>query len=131
VARSPIRLFLGNTRWVSSALAACGSVSEGDGTPDNDGSVIAPLLAPGHDRRLGRTRASCAGGSTSSSRALEAWAEIGVVSRDGSSEIREPRDVPSPERVAELEAQLHHDTAAFVDAVAESSGRTGAGSTTA
>ncbi|HXH97184.1 MAG TPA: adenylosuccinate lyase, partial [Gaiellaceae bacterium] len=33
--------------------------------------------------------------------------------------------VPSPERVAELEAVLHHDTAAFVDAVAEGLGEDG------
>jgi adenylosuccinate lyase len=42
--------------------------------------------------------------------ATAAWAELGVVPTDAA---------PTPERVAEIEAVLHHDTAAFVDAVAE------------
>jgi adenylosuccinate lyase len=40
-------------------------------------------------------------------------------------EIRERAAPPSPDRVAELEARLHHDTAAFVDAVAEQLGPAG------
>jgi len=39
--------------------------------------------------------------------------------------LRENAAVPTPERVAELEATLHHDTAAFVDAVAERVGEEG------
>jgi len=51
--------------------------------------------------------------------ALEGWAEIGAVPVDAVREIRERAVAPSPDRVAELEARLHHDTAAFVDAVAK------------
>ena len=39
--------------------------------------------------------------------------------------LREKAVAPSPGRVKELEATLHHDTAAFVDAVAEHSGEEG------
>src|SRR4051794_22700703 len=51
--------------------------------------------------------------------ALDGWAEVGAVPEEAAREIRARANVPSPERVAELEAKLHHDTAAFVDAVAE------------
>jgi adenylosuccinate lyase len=57
--------------------------------------------------------------------ALEGWAEVGAVPADTVREIRERATAPSPERVAELEARLHHDTAAFVDAVAEQLGPAG------
>jgi adenylosuccinate lyase len=57
--------------------------------------------------------------------ALEGWAEVGVVPGDAVTEIRERAEPPAPERVAELEARLHHDTAAFVDAVAEQLGPAG------
>ena len=57
--------------------------------------------------------------------ALEAWAELGVVPPDAAREIVERAVVPTPERVAEIEARLHHDTAAFVDAVAEPLGPVG------
>jgi adenylosuccinate lyase len=57
--------------------------------------------------------------------ALEGWSEIGVVSADAAREIRERAHPPTPERVAEIEARLHHDTAAFVDAVAEQLGAVG------
>ena len=57
--------------------------------------------------------------------ALDAWAELGVVPADAAQAIREQASPPSPERVAELEAILHHDTAAFVDAVAETLGPEG------
>jgi adenylosuccinate lyase len=57
--------------------------------------------------------------------ALEAWAELGVVPPDAAREIVERAVVPTPERVAEIEARLHHDTAAFVDAVAEQLGPVG------
>jgi adenylosuccinate lyase len=57
--------------------------------------------------------------------ALEGWAEIGVVPRDAVSRIKGAAVPPDPARVAELEAVLHHDTAAFVDAVAEGLGEDG------
>jgi adenylosuccinate lyase len=57
--------------------------------------------------------------------ALEAWAEVGAVPAEAAREIAERAVVPTPERVAELEARLHHDTAAFVDAVAEQLGPVG------
>jgi adenylosuccinate lyase len=56
--------------------------------------------------------------------ATAAWAELGAVPSDAAAQIAEASP-PSPERVAELEATLHHDTAAFVDAVAEQLGEAG------
>src|SRR5206468_1495166 len=56
---------------------------------------------------------------------LEGWGEVGRVPMDAARDIRERAVVPSPERVAQLEARLHHDTAAFVDAVAERLGPVG------
>src|SRR3954470_550387 len=53
-----------------------------------------------------------------------AWAELGVVPSDAAARIADASP-PSPERVAELEATLHHDTAAFVDAAAEQLGEEG------
>jgi adenylosuccinate lyase len=57
--------------------------------------------------------------------ALEGWAAIGVVPEDAVAEIRERGAVPTPERVAEIEARTHHDVAAFVDAVTEQLGPVG------
>src|SRR5438105_13919715 len=57
--------------------------------------------------------------------ATEAWAELGVVPAEAARALREKAAPPSPARVAELEATLHHDTAAFVDAVAEQLGEEG------
>jgi adenylosuccinate lyase len=57
--------------------------------------------------------------------ALEGWAAIGVVPEDAMAEIRERAAVPTPERVAEIEARTHHDVAAFVDAVSEQLGPVG------
>ncbi len=57
--------------------------------------------------------------------ALEGWAEVGAVPPEAVREIRERAAPPSPARVAELEARLHHDTAAFVDAVSEQLGPAG------
>jgi adenylosuccinate lyase len=57
--------------------------------------------------------------------ALEGWAETGIVPRDAIDTIRERAVVPTPERVAEIEARTHHDVAAFVDAVAEGLGAEG------
>src|SRR5436190_12314325 len=56
--------------------------------------------------------------------ASAAWAELGVVPDEAAAHIAEATP-PSAERVAELEATLHHDTAAFVDAVAERLGEEG------
>src|SRR5439155_20596911 len=56
--------------------------------------------------------------------ATAAWAELGVVPDEAAALIAEATP-PSAERVAELEATLHHDTAAFVDAVAERLGEEG------
>jgi adenylosuccinate lyase len=57
--------------------------------------------------------------------ATAAWAELGVVPPDAARALQEKAVPPTPERVAELEATLHHDTAAFVDAVAEQLGEEG------
>jgi adenylosuccinate lyase len=57
--------------------------------------------------------------------ALEGWAEVGAVPPDAVREIADRAIAPSPARVAELEARLHHDTAAFVDAVSEQLGSVG------
>jgi adenylosuccinate lyase len=57
--------------------------------------------------------------------ALEGWAAIGVVPEDAVAEIRRRAAVPTPERVAEIEARTHHDVAAFVDAVGEELGPSG------
>src|SRR5579862_1307371 len=57
--------------------------------------------------------------------ATAAWAELGVVPAAAAEEVGKRAAVPTPERVAELEATLQHDTAAFVDAVAERLGPEG------
>src|SRR5215218_7694444 len=57
--------------------------------------------------------------------ALEGWAEVGAVPADAVAVVREHARPPSPERVLELESRLHHDTAAFVDAVASELGPEG------
>ena len=57
--------------------------------------------------------------------ATDAWAELGVVPVETARTLRERAVAPAPERVMELEATLHHDTAAFVDAVAEHLGDEG------
>jgi adenylosuccinate lyase len=57
--------------------------------------------------------------------ATAAWTELGVVPAAAAQALAEHAVPPSPERVAELEATLHHDTAAFVDAVAEQLGEEG------
>ena len=53
-----------------------------------------------------------------------AWAELGIVPPDA-AELISRADAPAPERVDELEATLHHDLAAFVDAVSETLGSEG------
>jgi adenylosuccinate lyase len=57
--------------------------------------------------------------------ATAAWAELGVVPADAAAALAANATCPSPARVAEIEATLHHDTAAFVDAVAERLGQEG------
>jgi adenylosuccinate lyase len=57
--------------------------------------------------------------------ALDGWAELGVVPRAAAEAIRRDARPPTPERVAEIEDRTHHDTAAFVDAVAERLGEEG------
>jgi adenylosuccinate lyase len=57
--------------------------------------------------------------------ATAAWAELGIVPVEAARAVQEHAAVPAPERVSELEATLHHDTAAFVDAVAERLGEEG------
>jgi adenylosuccinate lyase len=56
--------------------------------------------------------------------ATAAWAELGVVPAEAAARIAQATP-PGAERVAELEATLHHDTAAFVDAVSEELGEEG------
>ena len=57
--------------------------------------------------------------------ALEGWAEVGAVPAADIAEIRAKAVPPSVERVAEIERVTDHDTAAFVDAVAEQLGAEG------
>jgi adenylosuccinate lyase len=57
--------------------------------------------------------------------ATAAWAELGVVPPEAATALQEKAVAPTPARVAEIEATLHHDTAAFVDAVAEQLGEEG------
>ena len=57
--------------------------------------------------------------------ATAAWAELGIVPPQAARALQEKAAPPTPERVAEIEATLHHDTAAFVDAVAEQLGEEG------
>jgi adenylosuccinate lyase len=57
--------------------------------------------------------------------ALEAWAELGVIPREEAQPIVATAKTPDPARVREIEATLHHDTAAFVDAVCEQLGPEG------
>ena len=57
--------------------------------------------------------------------ALEAWAELGAIPSEQVQRIVATAKTPDPERVREIEATLHHDTAAFVDAVCEQLGDEG------
>jgi adenylosuccinate lyase len=57
--------------------------------------------------------------------ALDAWAELDAIPADEVESIRARVQVPTPERVAEIERTTDHDTAAFVDAVAEQLGAEG------
>ncbi|HEY6055491.1 MAG TPA: lyase family protein, partial [Gaiellaceae bacterium] len=57
--------------------------------------------------------------------ALDAWAEVGAIPAEDVAAIRATASMPSPARVAEIEKTTDHDTAAFVDAVAEQLGPEG------
>jgi adenylosuccinate lyase len=57
--------------------------------------------------------------------ALHGWVEVGAVPADDVAAIEAAATPPDPARVREIEATLHHDTAAFVDAVAEQLGPEG------
>src|SRR5580698_2657714 len=57
--------------------------------------------------------------------ALDGWAQVGVVPSEEAASIRARATVPTPERVAEIEQRTDHDTAAFVEAVAEQLGPEG------
>ena len=57
--------------------------------------------------------------------ALEGWAELGSIPAEDVAEIRAKAVPPSIERVAQIERVTDHDTAAFVDAVAEQLGPEG------
>jgi adenylosuccinate lyase len=57
--------------------------------------------------------------------ALDGWAETGAIPVEDVATIRAQASAPSPERVAEIESVTDHDTAAFVDAVAEQLGAEG------
>jgi len=57
--------------------------------------------------------------------ALDGWAEVGTIPAEDVAAIRAAAKAPSPQRVAEIELTTDHDTAAFVDAVAEQLGPQG------
>ena len=57
--------------------------------------------------------------------ALDGWAAVGTVPAEAVEAIRARAVAPTPQRVAEIEAQTQHDVAAFVDAVTEGLGEEG------
>jgi adenylosuccinate lyase len=57
--------------------------------------------------------------------ALDGWAELGSIPAGDVAAIRAQVHAPSAERVAQIEQVTDHDTAAFVDAVAEELGPEG------
>jgi adenylosuccinate lyase len=57
--------------------------------------------------------------------ACEAWARLGRIPEEDVRAIHERAEVPTPQRVAELESVTNHDVAAFVQAVAEPIGPAG------
>ena len=57
--------------------------------------------------------------------ALDGWSELGSIPATDVAAIRAHARPPSPQRVAEIEQVTDHDTAAFVDAVAEQLGPEG------
>jgi adenylosuccinate lyase len=57
--------------------------------------------------------------------ALDGWVELGFIPSSEVAAIRADAHPPSPARVAQIELVTDHDTAAFVDAVAENLGAEG------
>jgi adenylosuccinate lyase len=57
--------------------------------------------------------------------ALDGWVEVGAIPASDVATIRATATVPTVQRVAEIELITDHDTAAFVDAVAEQLGPEG------
>jgi adenylosuccinate lyase len=57
--------------------------------------------------------------------ALDAWAETGAIPPEVAETVRGHAQVPTQERVSEIERVTDHDTAAFVDAIAEQLGPEG------
>jgi adenylosuccinate lyase len=57
--------------------------------------------------------------------ALDALAELAVIPADVAATVRAGANVPTAERVAEIESVTDHDLAAFVDAIAEQLGPEG------
>ncbi|HEU5279029.1 MAG TPA: adenylosuccinate lyase [Gaiellaceae bacterium] len=57
--------------------------------------------------------------------ALDGWGETGTIPAADVAKIRAQAVAPTPQRVAEIERITDHDTAAFVDAVAEQLGPEG------
>ena len=57
--------------------------------------------------------------------ACDGWARLGRIPAGDIREIREKAAVPTPGRVAEIEATTNHDVAAFVQAIAEPVGPAG------
>jgi adenylosuccinate lyase len=57
--------------------------------------------------------------------ALDGWVEVGAIPAADVATIRSTAKVPTPARVAEIELTTDHDTAAFVDAMAEQLGPEG------
>jgi adenylosuccinate lyase len=57
--------------------------------------------------------------------ALDGWADVGAIPAEDVAKIHADATPPTPERVAEIERVTDHDTAAFVDAVAEQLGPEG------
>jgi adenylosuccinate lyase len=103
---------------------AAGAVTRGDRRGRYDGPVIARYSRPAM-ARVWSEENKLARWLDVELAALDAWAEIGVVPADVVAEIRTRAVVPTPERVREIEARTHHDTAAFVDAVGEQLGTDG------
>jgi adenylosuccinate lyase len=57
--------------------------------------------------------------------ALDAWAETGAIPAAVAETVRAQAQAPTPQRVSEIERVTDHDTAAFVDAIAEQLGPDG------
>src|SRR4051794_10012766 len=105
-------------------FSSTGTARVGDRRPRYDGPVIARYSRPAM-ARVWSEESKLARWLEVELAALDAWAEVGVVPGEVAVEIRRDAVVPTPERVREIEARTHHDTAAFVDAVGERLGPEG------